>query len=145
MINVGVIFVYFLIIKKLFEFKYISQNLYPVLAYLLNLMGLEIDASNNEPVFTRFSMLYCGILISVLIFPLLIMKQINFLLKLSSKGVYCVSVLILYVLAMGVYSLINTKFDFQYKLNNETSINEAFTNYRGKSFYSCWFFKFWLL
>ena len=42
------------------------------------------------------------------------MKQVNFLIKINSYGIYFVSVLIFYVIIIGIISLSNTDFDFKY-------------------------------
>jgi hypothetical protein len=80
-------------------------------------MGLGIDASDLTPYFSKFSLLYCGMFISAALFPLLIMKQINFLIKLNSYGVYFVSVLLIFVIYTGISSIFNTSYDFEYKPN----------------------------
>ncbi len=51
---------------------------------------------------------------AALLFPLIIMKQVNFLIKINSYGIYFVSVLIIYVIIIGFISISNTQFDFQY-------------------------------
>ncbi len=58
-------------------------------------------------------------------FPLLVTKQVSFLIKLNSYGIYFVSVSILFVICNGIYSLSNTSFDFEYKLNtNDAPVTE---------------------
>ena len=114
LITLGAGLIYFLII---------SQNLYPVACLILNkLFGLEIDAKDLTPEFSRFSSLYLGIIICFVLFPLIVKKDIGFIVKLSSFGIYFISILIIFVLYTGISSLINTKFDFDYitnKLNSE--------------------------
>lgn len=114
LITLGAGLIYFLII---------SQNLYPVACLILNkLFGLEIDAKDLTAEFSRFSSLYSGIIICFVLFPLIVKKDIGFIVKLSSIGIYFISILIIFVLYTGISSLINTKFDFDYitnKLNSE--------------------------
>lgn len=95
------------------------------MAILLRKMGMtSIDASDLTPAFDRFSLFYCGLFLCVAVFPLLIMKQITFLIKINSKGIYFVSILILYVFYTGIHSLTNTTFDFEYKQNMDAPNNE---------------------
>ena len=81
----------------------------------------NLNPDSLECLFGQFSVIYCGVLISCLIFPLLIMKNIGVLMKLNSYGIYLVSILLVFVYGVGVYSLINTKFEFNYYKNTETS------------------------
>jgi sodium-coupled neutral amino acid transporter 9 len=89
---------------------------------LNKIFGLEIDAKDLTPEFSRFSSLYLGIILCFVLFPLIIKKDIGFIVKLSSFGIYFISILIIFVLYTGISSIINTKFDFDYitnKLNSE--------------------------
>ncbi len=52
------------------------------------------------------------------------MKEINFLIKINSYGIYFVSILIGYVLYTGVYSMATTNFDFQYLINVDKTEGE---------------------
>lgn len=114
LISLGAGLIYFLII---------SQNLYPIACLVLNkLFGLDIDAKDLTPEFSRFSSLYLGIFLCFVLLPLIVKKDIGFIVKLSSFGIYFISILIIFVLYTGISSLINTKFDFEYianKLNSE--------------------------
>ena len=114
LITLGAGLIYFLII---------SQNLYPIACLVLNkLFGLDIDAKDLTPEFSRFSSLYLGIFLCFVLLPLIVKKDIGFMVKLSSFGIYFISILIIFVLYTGISSLINTKFDFEYianKLNSE--------------------------
>ena len=114
LISLGAGLIYFLII---------SQNLYPIACLILNkLFGLDIDAKDLTPEFSRFSSLYLGIFLCFVLLPLIVKRDIGFIVKLSSFGIYFISILIIFVLYTGISSLINTKFDFEYianKLNSE--------------------------
>lgn len=114
LITLGAGLIYFLII---------SQNLYPIACLLLNkIFGFEIDAKDLTPEFGRFSSVYLGIILCFVLFPLTVKKDIGFIIKLSSFGIYFISILIIFVLYTGISSIINTKFDFDYitnKLNSE--------------------------
>lgn len=114
LISLGAGLIYFLII---------SQNLYPIACLVLNkLFGLDIDAKDLTPEFSRFSSLYLGIFLCFVLLPLIVKRDIGFIVKLSSFGIYFISILIIFVLYTGISSLINTKFDFEYianKLNSE--------------------------
>jgi hypothetical protein len=81
-------------------------------------MGAEVDPKDAEPSFEKFSILYCGILVGALLFPLLIMKQIGILIKLNSYGIYFVSIIMCYVIYVGFKSMLDTKFDFEYRIND---------------------------
>ena len=109
-INVGATFIYFIII---------NQNLYPCIAVFLNkVCGLNnIDSEDLKPDFSRFSIIYCGIAIGILVFPLLIMKEMGFLVRINSFGIYFVSVLIIFVLFNGFQGLCTTKYEFKYIKN----------------------------
>ena len=87
--------------------------------FLLNKCGLDLDADKIEPSFSYFSILYCGVAISLIVFPLLVMKNMTPLIKLNSYGIYFVSILLIFVIVQGFISLFTTTFDFQY-IKNET-------------------------
>ena len=54
-------------------------------------------------------------------FPIINLKEITFLIKISSKGIFFVSFLLLFVLYIGFKSFGNTTYDFQYIANNGIS------------------------
>ena len=108
-INVGATFIYFVII---------NQNLFPCIAVLLNhLFNFHIDSEDLTPKFDRFSIIYCGISIGVLIFPLLIRKEMGILVRINSFGIYFVLILIIFVFIIGIKGLFNTKYKFDYIKN----------------------------
>ena len=111
MVNIGATLIYFLII---------NQNLYPCLCLLLNTIGIDIKVE-EEPLFSKFSLLYSGIIFAFLVFPLTIRKEIGLLVKLSSYGIYFISILIIYVIVIGIKSLFTTNFHFDYIQNVESS------------------------
>ena len=103
-------------------FIIMSQNFYPVVGLILNKIGLDsIDAEDITPDFTRFSSIYLGIILCFLLFPLSIKKDVGFLVFLSSFGCYFLFVLIGYTIYLGIYSMINTEFKFDYIKNKENS------------------------
>jgi len=53
------------------------------------------------------------------------MKNIEFLIKINSYGIYFVSVLIGYVFYTGIYSIFTTSYDFEYKMNYNKPDNEV--------------------
>ena len=108
LITLGGTLIYFLII---------NQNLYPVVCLILNKLGLNIDSKDLTPEFSRFSLVYLGIILCIIMFPLTIKKDIGFLIKLSSFGIYFISILIIFVIYTGISSLINTDFSFDYIIN----------------------------
>ena len=111
MVNIGGTLIYFLII---------NQNLYPCLCLLLNSVGINVTVE-EEPLFSKFSLVYSGIIFAGLIFPLTIKKEIGLLIKLSSYGIYFISILIIYVIVIGIRSLFTTNFHFDYIKNQENS------------------------
>lgn len=108
LITLGGVLIYFLIM---------SQNLYPITCLILNKMGLDIDAKDLTPEFGRFSFIYLSIILCFVLFPFSIKKDIGFLVKLSSYGIYFLSILIIFIIYTGISSLINTDFFFDYKRN----------------------------
>jgi len=112
LITLGGLLIYFLII---------NQNLYPISCLILNKIGLEIDGLDLTPDFNRFSIVYLGIILCIILFPLTIKKDIGFLVKLSSYGIYFISILIIFVIITGITSLINTGFSFDYIKNKPNS------------------------
>lgn len=112
LITLGGLLIYFLII---------NQNLYPISCLILNKMGLDIDGLNIEPAFNRFSIFYLGIILCIALFPLTIKKDIGFLVKFSSYGIYFISLLIIFVIGNGIASLINTSFSCDYIKNKPNS------------------------
>ena len=123
LITLGGILIYFLIM---------SQNLYPIACLILNKMGLDIDAKDLTPDFGRFSFIYLSIILCFVLFPLSIKKDIGFLVKLSSYGIYFVSILIIFVIYTGISSLINTDFILDYK-RNKVGSNERYLKLFGEN------------
>ena len=122
LIAFGALLIYFLIM---------SQNLYPIACLILNKTGFNLDASNLEPAFGKFSLIYLSIILCFALFFLIIKKDLGFLIRLSSFGIYFISLLILFVIYSGISSLINTKFHFGYIKNKEGS-NERYLKWFGE-------------
>ena len=112
LITLGGLLIYFLII---------NQNLYPISCLILNKIGLEINGLDLTPEFNRFSIVYLGMILCIILFPLTIKKEVGFLVKLSSYGIYFISILIIFVIGNGIASLINTHFSFDYIKNRPNS------------------------
>ena len=102
-------------------FLIMSQNLYSVSCLILNNIGFDIDEQNLKPEFGRFSIIYLGFILSILIFPLIMKKEVSFLVKISSFSAYCVSALIIYAIYTGISSMINTDFHIDYIKNKKDS------------------------
>ena len=117
LITLGGLLIYFLIV---------SQNLYPIVCLILNkIFKTEIDSKNLEPEFGRFSLIYLGIILAFFLFPLTVKKDVGFLVKLSSFGIYFISILIIFVIYTGISSLINTNFHLDY-IKNKTDSKERY-------------------
>ena len=112
MINVGATFIYFLII---------NQNLYPCICLFLKIFGLDIDGEDITPYFDKFSLFYCALIVSVIVFPLTILKEMHILAKFNSYGIYFVSALLIFVIYTGIRTLATDTFHFEYKENIEGS------------------------
>jgi hypothetical protein len=88
---------------------------------MLNIFGFNFDIADLTPYFFQFSLIYCGIIVGLLLFPFSMMKQVNLLIKINSYGVYFVSIIIFYALLRGIMALIHTPYDFEYIYNTEDS------------------------
>jgi amino acid permease len=69
--------------------------------------------------FGRFSIAYSSLIVCALLFPFIVKKDINFLLKINSLGVYCVILIISFVFYNFIKSLLNTNFEIGYIKNTE--------------------------
>jgi sodium-coupled neutral amino acid transporter 9 len=83
-------------------------------------MGAHLEPLDFYPHLDRFSIFYCAVFIGIVLFPLLITKQVTFLIKLNSYGIYFVLVSIIFVISNGIYSICTSTFDFDYKVNYDT-------------------------
>jgi hypothetical protein len=83
-------------------------------------MGANINVNNLDMNLDKFSVFYVGLLVCAAIFPVLLMKHVNFLIKMNGYSIYIVSLLIGFLFYQGFYSLFTTKFDFHY-IKNTTS------------------------
>ena len=112
MINTGATFIYFLII---------NQNLYPCICLFLRIFKVDLDGEDITPYFDRFSLFYCALLVSCIVFPLTILREMHFLAKFNSYGIYFVSALLIFVIYTGIKSLATDTFHFEYMENIEGS------------------------
>lgn len=112
LLNLGAVFIYFVII---------NQNLYPVIAVVCNQIGTHLDPSSLSVSLKDFSLFYCGIILSAILFPLTIMKNMSKLVKINSTGVYFVTILLLFEIGMGIYSLVKTSFKIGSYINSPNS------------------------
>ena len=110
MINTGATFIYFLII---------NQNFYPCICVFLRIFGVDIDDTDLTPHFDKFSFFYCSLIVSAIAFPLTIFRDMSFLAKFNSLGIYFVSALLIFVLYTGVRTMATDTFKFEYKENSE--------------------------
>ncbi len=110
MINIGATFIYFLII---------NQNLYPCLCLFLRIFKIELNEQDLEPYFNKFSLIYCALIASLLVFPLLILKDMSFLSKFNSKGFLFVSPLLIYVIYIGFKTIFTNSLHFKYEVNTK--------------------------
>ena len=110
MINIGATFIYFLII---------NQNLFPCICLFLRVFKFDIDPDDLAPHFERFSLFYCALIVSLLIFPLTILREMHFLAKFNSLGIYFVSVLLIFVIYRGIATMATDSFKFEYKENKK--------------------------
>jgi sodium-coupled neutral amino acid transporter 9 len=108
MINIGATFIYFLII---------NQNLYPCLCLFLRVFNIDLNEGDLEPHFNQFSLIYCALIVSVLVFPLLILKDMSFLSKFNSKGFLFVTPLLIYAIYIGFKTIFTNNLHFEYKAN----------------------------
>ena len=112
----GALFIYFLIM---------TQNIYPTICLILNKIGgFDMDSEDLKPEFGRFSLIYLGIVLCFCLFPFIIKKDVGFLVKLSSFGIYFISALIVFEIYTGISSFLNTDFDFEYIKNNNKKSNK---------------------
>ena len=105
----------------LIYFLIMSQNLYPIACLILNKIGFDFDAKDSTPAFGRFSLIYLSIILCFVLFPFVIKKDIGFLVKLSSFGIYFISILLIFVIYSGISSLFNTDFHLDYIKNKKDS------------------------
>ena len=110
MINIGATFIYFLII---------NQNLFPCICLFLRVFKFDIDPDDLAPHFDKFSLFYCALIVSLLIFPLTILREMHFLAKFNSLGIYFVSVLLIFVIYRGIATMATDSFKFEYKENKK--------------------------
>ena len=95
--------------------------MFPIIGYFVELAGGSIDYElGATPRFDKFSIMYCSFITAAVLFPLLIKKDIGFLIKINSLGVYFAMILILYVIYTGIKSMIITDFVFAEKSNVTT-------------------------
>jgi amino acid permease len=88
----------------------------------VQIFGLNVEQDKMLDIdFNRFSIVYCSIIVCALMFPLIVKKEINFLLKINSLGVYCVILIIIFIIYNFIKSLLNTSFDFEYIENSKDS------------------------
>jgi hypothetical protein len=91
------------------------------MAAFLNLIGYNLNIDDLTPYFSQFSIIYSGFIVGILILPFLMMKKVNFLIKVNSYGVYFVSVIIIYAIVRGVIALYSTSYDFEYVYNDKNN------------------------
>ena len=108
----GALLIYFLIM---------TQNIYPTICLILNNIGFDLDSKDLTPEFGRFSLIYLGIILCFCLFSFIIKKDVGFLVKLSSYGIYFISVLMIFVIYTGISSIFKNDFDFEYIKNNKNS------------------------
>ena len=110
LINIGATLIYFVII---------NQNLYPCICLFLRVFDININSEDLEPHFNKFSLFYCAIIISIIVFPLTILKRMHCLVKFNSFGIYFVAALLIFLIYTGISGMANNSYKFEYKENIE--------------------------
>ena len=80
--------------------------------------------------FSRFSIAYSSIICGFLLLPLIIKKDISFIIKLNTLGVYSMICIIAFVFYTFITSLFDTTYDFKY-IANEAGNNERHLQWFG--------------
>ena len=69
----------------------------------------------------RFSIVYASLITCALLFPFMIKKDINFLIRINTLGVYSMILINFFILYTFFTSVSNTSYDFQYLKNEKDS------------------------
>ena len=88
----------------------------------MQILGLDIKEEDMLKIdFGRFSIVYSSLITCALLFPLLIKKDINFLIKINTLGVYSMILIITFIFYTFFTSIMDTSYDFQYIKNEKDS------------------------
>lgn len=71
--------------------------------------------------YSRFSIAYSSLIACFLLFPFIIKKDINFLIRFNTLGVYSMILLISFTIYTFISSLLDTSYDFKYLENTKES------------------------
>lgn len=88
-----------------------------MIAIVLKTCGVDINPDVNSVSFSSFSIVYCAIFIGFAIYPILNVKDVGFLLRINSAGIYFVAMLILFAIGYSVSFICSNSYDFQYLAN----------------------------
>jgi sodium-coupled neutral amino acid transporter 9 len=89
---------------------------------LVQILGLNIKDEDMLKIdISRFSIVYSSLISCLCLFPLIVKKDINFLIKINTLGVYSMILIIGFIIFVFFTSLLDTDYDFQYILNQKES------------------------
>ena len=102
-----------LMVPIIIFFQLLSQNLYPIILAVMDLCGAHTtyDPSNLfPPVFDKFSYTWTCVIIFFIIFAMTAPRDVSIYVKINSFGVVFIVIVVVFLIAMGCYSLTNTDY-----------------------------------
>jgi hypothetical protein len=105
-----ILFILNLCIPIIIYFQLLSQNLYPI---LLVITGKHVDQIETNVNFSEFSYSYTCIIVMLILIGLTLIKNLSIFVKMNTFGVVFVTMIIIFVVGVGIYALTNTNFVIQ--------------------------------
>mmetsp|Transcript_11045 Transcript_11045/g.13962 ORF Transcript_11045/g.13962 Transcript_11045/m.13962 type:complete len:265 (-) Transcript_11045:544-1338(-) len=88
----------------------LSQDLYPVILFFIELAGGPEQKISHSIDFTEFSYSYTCIIIFAIVFAMVAPRNVGIYNKINSFGVIFIGIIILFTISVGVYSFSNTSY-----------------------------------
>ena len=102
-----------LMVPIIIFFQLLSQDLYPIILAVMDLCGAHTDYEPSKlfpPVFDKFSYTWTCVVIFVIIFGMTAPRDVSLYVKINSFGVVFISIVVVFLIGMGFYSLGNTTY-----------------------------------
>jgi amino acid permease len=106
------VFILQLMIPIIIYFQLLAQNLYPI---ILAISGQNDQKISTDVDFEHFSYTYICIVVMVILMLLTLISKLDLFVKISTYSVIFVFMTLIFLVAIGIYSLTNTNFIFSDK------------------------------
>jgi len=114
----SVMFITVLLLAVMIYFMLLSQYLYPILNFIIELYTKQSEPIDLKMDFSKFSYSYTCVIVLIILFLITSRKEMGILLKINTLGVFFTILVLISTLVIGIYGLITCKYEIVVSYDN---------------------------